>query len=185
MEPKVAENWGVQAFKGTLYETQTQIMNLLSSLKDPESAKILTDSFENEPYSFVFFNTARAIQQGLPATPENVKAEAKRQQRDRTPTQMGLELTSKNICANSPVPDGWIKTDEGWDSTRCGNPTTITDNVWTITQYAGLPVGSSLDACADAPVPDGWAQTSVGWNSTKCGNPTTIVNNVQTIRRVK
>jgi hypothetical protein len=56
-KPKIIKarggNWAVAAFQGTLYATQTEIVNFLSSnqVKDAASAKIATDG----NYSYVFY----------------------------------------------------------------------------------------------------------------------------------
>ena len=151
--------WAVAVYQGTLYETQTQIANLLNSIALPDSAKILVDAYKGQAYSLVFYNSAVAV----------TVADA--------PTQ--------DICAGSPVPAGWIKTNDSWNPTTCGNPTQITNNVWTITQYANLPLDSELTVCAEAQVPNGWVVTNTTWDPTRCGKPdNNSVNNVKTIRRV-
>ena len=88
------------------------------------------------------------------------------------------------ICAGSPIPDGWVKTTDSWSPTSCGNPTEIVYNVLTITQYSNLPVGSTLAICADAPIPNGWVLVNSFWDPNGCGHPTDIIENVQTISRV-
>jgi hypothetical protein len=150
--------WAVAVYQGTLYETQTQITYLLSSIGEPDSAKILVDTFKGQTYSIVYYSATPVV------TVENA------------PTQ--------EICAGSPVPDGWIKTNDSWNPTSCGNPSAITYNVWTITQYANLPIDSQLTVCADAPVPNGWVVINTAWDPTSCGHPTNMVNNVKTIKRV-
>ena len=150
--------WAVAAYPGTLYETQTQVTALLSSISEPDSAKILVDTFKGQTYSIVYYYAPPVISA------------------DTAPAQ--------DICAGSPVPFGWIKTNDSWDPTSCGNPSSITYNVWTITQYADLPLDSQLTVCADAPVPNGWVVINNSWYPTCCGHPTSMVNNVKTIKRV-
>ncbi len=86
------------------------------------------------------------------------------------------------VCAGS-VPSGWIKIDDHWDPTKCGNPATIASNVWTIERYAGKPKGAVMSACSDSP-PRGWSIVSQRWEPTKCGRPGSATNNVMTIKRL-
>lgn len=50
-------NWAVAAFQGTLYETQSSIINFLSSnsVTNSASAKVVTDSFQGTSYTFVVY----------------------------------------------------------------------------------------------------------------------------------
>lgn len=89
-----------------------------------------------------------------------------------------------DVCADSPIPRGYIKTNDHWDPTKCGSPSSIVPNVWTLTRYIDKPVGTTLDVCAGAPVPPGWVVTGTRWNPTACGQPSDIVDNVQQIQRV-
>jgi len=158
MSPGTGAKWAVAVYQGTLYETQTQVANLLNSITQPDSAKILVDTYKGQPYSIVFYNATTVV------TPENA--------------------STQDICAGTPVPPGWIKTNDSWSPTTCGNPTEITYNVWTITEYADLPAGSELTVCADAPVPTGWVVTNTSWDPTRCGHPSNITNNIKTIKRI-
>jgi hypothetical protein len=121
---------------------------------------------------------------GASPTEAEVTAEAERQIKEGLPIETGTPRTTINICAGSPVPAGWIVTDDEWSPTSCGNPTQIVYNVQTITDYASLPVGATLNVCAYAPTPSGWVDVNYSWSPGSCGHPTTIVNNVKTIRRV-
>jgi hypothetical protein len=62
-EPKITKeagaNWAVATFTGTLYETQTSVLNFLNSnqVKNSASAKIATDTFQNVAYTFVVFES--------------------------------------------------------------------------------------------------------------------------------
>ena len=159
MDQSSGGKWAVAAYQGTLYETQTQIATLLSSISYPESAKIMEDTFKGQAYSMVYYDTTPVVTV------------------DSAPTQ--------DICAGSPVPIGWIKTDDSWDPTTCGNPTAITYNVWKITQYADLGPDSELTICADAPVPNGWVVIDTSWDPTRCGQPSnSAINNVKKIKRL-
>jgi hypothetical protein len=89
---------------------------------------------------------------------------------------------SQNVCAGA-VPSGWIKVNDQWDPTKCGNPTSITYNVWTIERYNDKPKGTVMNACSDTP-PSGWTRTDQQWNPTKCGHPTSNVKNIMTIKRL-
>jgi hypothetical protein len=89
---------------------------------------------------------------------------------------------TQTVCAGS-VPSGWIKTDDRWDPTKCGNPTNITYNVWTIEKYVDKPKGAVIVACSDSP-PWGWSIIAQNWEPSKCGKPQAISNNVMTIKRL-
>ena len=89
------------------------------------------------------------------------------------------------VCAGSPVPGGWIVTGGRWDPARCGKPTTVHDNVLTITQHSALPAGASLQVCRGQVTPDGWVAVGGRWDPTSCGRPSTIHDNVVVIRRVQ
>lgn len=90
-----------------------------------------------------------------------------------------IEITT--ICAGQ-VPTGWIKIDDDWNPLRCGNPTSISYNVWTIARYDKQPVGMVMRVCAGV-VPSGWVKIDSSWNPQDCGHPTRISDNVMTIRR--
>lgn len=111
---------------------------------------------------------------------EAVRAEVDRQRNLHVTPDIGVVRESQTICAGQ-LPAGWIKTDDAWNPTTCGNPTSIVYNVWTITRYSNQPVGSSMTACAGA-VPAGWVMINSWWNPTTCSHPTSIVNNVMSIK---
>lgn len=90
---------------------------------------------------------------------------------------------AQTVCANQ-VPRGWIRTNDRWDPTTCGKPTTISYNVWTIEKYHGRPVGSIMRVCSDI-IPRGWVMIDSMWNPTMCGHPTAMTKNVMTIKRVE
>jgi hypothetical protein len=90
---------------------------------------------------------------------------------------------TSTICTGSPVPFGWIVTNDSWDPTRCGNPPTISYNVQTITSHYDQPLGTTLTVCTYAPVPPGWTVTSMRWDPGSCGHPSFISNNISTIQR--
>lgn len=121
---------------------------------------------------------------GLAATADNVKDEADRQLREFTPLGLNEVLQVMEICAGSPIPAGWIKVNDRWDPTRCGNPTSIVYNVWTIERFDSRPVGSVMEVCAGAPTPTGWVDVTTRWDPTRCGHPSSIIHNVKQIRRV-
>ncbi|MBF8186830.1 hypothetical protein ITP53_13970 [Nonomuraea sp. K274] len=86
------------------------------------------------------------------------------------------------VCAWS-VPAGWVKTNDQWDPTRCGNPTAIVNNVWTIETYYDKNIGAVMNVCRGW-VPTGWTTISSRWDPTRCDHPTAIYDNVYTIRRL-
>ena len=114
----------------------------------------------------------------LPEFPEPQPGEASR----LAPLSLGAILTAQNVCAGS-VPSGWIKINDAWNPTVCGNPATITYNVWTIQQLNDEPVGAVIHACTGT-VPAGWAIVGTAWNPTVCGRPATHQSNVMAIKRL-
>jgi hypothetical protein len=114
----------------------------------------------------------------------DIEKEARRQIDSGATLPLDVIFASMNICAGSPIPAGWIKVDDSWNPTACGNPTSIVYNVWTITQYSTMPVGSTLLVCANAPTPHGWVEINRSWNPDRCGHPSAIINNLKLIKRV-
>jgi hypothetical protein len=98
------------------------------------------------------------------------------------PLSLGAILTAQNVCAGA-VPAGWIKINDAWNPTVCGNPATVTYNVWTIQQLSDQPPGAVIYACKGA-APLGWAIVGSAWNPTVCGRPTTNQANVMAIKRL-
>jgi hypothetical protein len=98
------------------------------------------------------------------------------------PLSLGAILTTQNACAGS-APTGWIKINDVWNPTVCGNPTTVTYNVWIIQQLSDQPLGAVIHACNGA-VPSGWTIVGRTWNPTVCGHPTTSQSNVMAIKRL-
>jgi hypothetical protein len=88
----------------------------------------------------------------------------------------------QTICAG-PIPAGWLKTNDAWSPTSCGNPTMITYNVWTIERYDNKPIGAIMTVCNQT-VPSGWATINTSWNPLTCGHPTSNVKNVIQIKRL-
>jgi hypothetical protein len=98
------------------------------------------------------------------------------------PLPLGTILQIQTICAGS-APPGWIKINDVWNPTVCGNPSRITYNVWTIQQFADQPPDAVIQACKGS-VPAGWAVVGTGWNPTMCGHPATNQPNVMAIKRL-
>ena len=98
------------------------------------------------------------------------------------PLALGAILTTQNACAGSAT-SGWIKINDAWNPTVCGNPTIITYNVWTLQQLSDQPVGAVIHACKGA-VPSGWTLVGTAWNPTVCGHPATNQSNVMAIKRL-
>jgi hypothetical protein len=98
------------------------------------------------------------------------------------PLALGAILTTQNVCAGSAA-SGWIKINDAWNPTVCGNPTIITYNVWTLQQLSDQPVGAVIHACKGA-VPSGWTLVGTSWNPTVCGHPATNQSNVMVIKRL-
>ena len=89
---------------------------------------------------------------------------------------------TESVCAGQ-LPSGWIKVDDAWNPTTCGNPTSKTYNVWTIAPYSEKPIGFVMVAC-NGSAPAGWVIVGTTWNPTSCGHPTTNQKNVMTIKRL-
>ncbi len=104
--------------------------------------------------------------------------------KDLPELELNVERTSMHICRGSPVPPGWIKVNDDWSPTSCGNPSYITYNVWLIEQYDNKPVGSTMRVCASAQTPAGWVDVDYDWSPTSCGRPSYITDNVKYIRRI-
>ncbi len=115
-------------------------------------------------------------------TAQQIEQEAMRQQKLQALLPLVTISETQAVCAG-PIPSGWIKVNDAWNPTVCGNPSNISYNVWTIERYDNKPVGSTMQACA-APVPSGWAIVGSNWNPTACGHPSSISNNRMTIKRL-
>ena len=98
------------------------------------------------------------------------------------PLSLGAILQTQIVCAGS-TPPGWIKINDAWNPTVCGNPAAITYNVWTIQQFTDQQPGAVIHACKGA-VPSGWAVVGTGWNPTVCGHPAASQPNVMAIKRL-
>jgi hypothetical protein len=98
------------------------------------------------------------------------------------PLSLETILQTQNICAGS-VPPGWIKINDAWNPTVCGNPARIAYNVWTIQRFSDQPMGAVIHACKGA-VPPGWAIVGTLWNPTVCGHPATNQLNVMAIKQL-
>jgi hypothetical protein len=98
------------------------------------------------------------------------------------PLSLGAISTMQNVCAGSAT-SGWIKINDAWNPTVCGNPAIITYNVWTLQQLSDQPVGAVIHACKGA-VPSGWTLVGSAWNPTVCGHPATNQSNVMVIKRL-
>jgi hypothetical protein len=98
------------------------------------------------------------------------------------PLPLETTLQMQNVCAGS-LPPGWIKINDAWNPTVCGNPTRIAYNVWTIQRFTDQSLGAVIHACR-GPVPTGWAMVGALWNPTVCGHPATNQPNVMAIKRL-
>lgn len=98
------------------------------------------------------------------------------------PLILGAIMHTQNVCTGS-VPAGWIKTNDAWNPTVCGNPARIVYNVWSVQQLSDQPVGAVIYACKGT-IPAGWTIVGAAWNPTLCGHPGTNQLNVMAIRRL-
>ena len=91
------------------------------------------------------------------------------------------------ICTSSPVPAGWLVTNQTTSFTSCPYyGSYLTDNVEAIEQYSPAPVGTTLAVCtAWAATPPGWVvvnQTTVFTSCPYYGKY--LTNNIKTIKRI-
>jgi hypothetical protein len=100
-------------------------------------------------------------------------------------TRRPTSLETQKVCSGTQLA-GWIKVDDEWNPAKCGSPTAIVYNVWTIARYETMPVGTVMSVCANAPTPPGWAKIDDEWSPTKCGHPSSSrVNNIKRIKRMQ
>jgi hypothetical protein len=118
----------------------------------------------------------------IPAPQSTDRREAPVDSPALAPLALGTILRTQDVCAGS-VPSGWIKINDSWNPTVCGNPATITYNVWTIEQLSDQTAGAVIHACKGA-APSGWAIVGTLWNPTVCGHPPTNQPNVMAIKRL-
>ena len=130
---------------------------------------------------FVFSQTGE--NRTRPQTNRDVQRDSPRRDRDQQDQLPARISPAQTVCANE-VPHGWIRTNDQWNPTMCGKPTTITYNVWAIEQYRGRPVGSVMRVCSGV-IPRGWVMTDAMWNPGMCGHPSAMTKNVMTIKRIE
>ncbi|MEU7259708.1 hypothetical protein AB0B21_28430 [Streptomyces rimosus] len=68
---------------------------------------------------------------------------------------------TKTLCRSEVTPSGWLEVRWGKSET-CG--ATDIPNIKTITQVAGLPVGSRVEVCATMVPPEGWQPVSTSYS---------------------
>jgi len=122
---------------------------------------------------------------------------------DAPDTKPDRPFRSANICADFPIPEGWIRTND-WRDKGCGKEerdaaraqlasagaprvksSAYANNWMTITEITHVRIGRSLTACA-GDVPKGWTETARYWDKGRCGNPLKpSIKNVMLIERVK
>src|SRR5277367_1767871 len=83
-----------------------------------------------------------------------IQAQASRVTASDRSLRLAEIAATETVCA-AQVPSGWIKVDDAWNPTTCGNPTTKTYNVWIIREYAGEPIGAVMTVC-NGRAPEGW-----------------------------
>jgi hypothetical protein len=142
------------------------------------------------PISSAALEVPAGVAANLPAAPAPEAKAPLPEQREPQPTEsaalaplpLGAILRTQNVCAGSLTP-GWIKINDAWNPTVCGNPATITYNVWTLQQLSDQPLATVIYACKGI-VPSGWAIVGAAWNPTVCGHPATNQSNVMAIKRL-
>jgi hypothetical protein len=152
----------------------------------PKPGSIVDAVLDILPATIVAAPTARPttvapskLESPSPPTPAVVRSESGR------PTSLPLNtiVHTQNVCAGSS-PDGWIKTNDAWSTTVCGQPASITFNVWTLQQISDQPIGTIVHACMGT-TPPGWMVLERIWNPTVCGHPSGPQTNVMVIQRSK
>src|SRR5581483_9377980 len=92
----------------------------------------------------------------------------------------------QTICSNTPIPDGWVKTDDYTDTLRCGYPfNPLALNVWVIQRFSDKHRDDHIIIC-NPPLPKmpaGWAVDGTFTSSINCGHPVNAnANNMATIK---
>lgn len=89
---------------------------------------------------------------------------------------------SQTICANTPIPTGWIVT-AYFDSYLCGQPGTIYRNARTIKDIRDTPSGGTVTGCINPPPPSGFYATALSYsaNCEPSKSPNGLLNNQQTL----
>lgn len=124
-----------------------------------------------------------AVLEVLPSATAGLPAAAPTEAPTLAPASVGTIFRTQNVCAGA-VASGWIKINDAWNPTVCGNPATLTYNVWTLQQLSDQSVGAVIHACR-GPVPSGWSLVGTAWNPTVCGHPATNQSNVMVIKRLE
>lgn len=122
---------------------------------------------------------APASKSEMPPQPNAAAAVAERQTANSLPLK--VIVGTQNICAGS-TPPGWVKINEAWNPTVCGQPAAVTFNVWTLQHIAEQPIGAIVYACT-GPTPPDWKVLERVWNPTVCGQPADQQANVMVIQR--
>lgn len=73
--------------------------------------------------------------------------------------------STQGICANQPVPAGYVRTGYYTDF-NCGSGT---NTAMYIKSIGGCPAGTSIGCCANQPVPSGWVRTGY-FTDFNCGS---------------
>jgi hypothetical protein len=142
------------------------------------------------PITAATLEAPAAVAASLPAAPSAAPKAPLPEHREAQPIEaptlaplaLGAILTTQIVCAGSTA-SGWIKINDAWNPTVCGNPATVTYNVWTLQQLSDQPLGAVIHACRGA-VPSGWTLVGTAWNPTVCGRPATNQSNVMAIKRL-
>ncbi|WP_043625977.1 hypothetical protein [Nonomuraea candida] len=103
-----------------------------------------------------------------------------------SPAQAGASAQmlgpSQNVCANAPIPTGWIPT-AYFDWYQCGQPGTIYYNAKTIKDVTDTSAGGTVTGCITPPPPAGFYATALSY-SYDCEiskTPNGVLNNQQTL----
>lgn len=99
-------------------------------------------------------------------------------------TEEAAPAQRREVCVGGEVSDGWIVVDARWVPTKCGNPTSIEDNVWVVERYADKPPGTTMVVCTFARTPPGWEVVGTAWSATQCEDTSVSEHNTKRIRRL-
>ncbi len=109
-------------------------------------------------------------------------AQASYVQAGDNPLPLAEIADTESVCAGQ-LPSGWIKVNDAWNPTSCGNPARLSYNIWMIARYSEKPIGFVMVAC-NGTAPPGWVIVGTAWNPTACGHPSVNQRNMMTIKRV-
>ena len=91
---------------------------------------------------------------------------------------------AEEVCKDSPVPDGYLVTDDRHDDSKCGPNYTSIRNVWVLARYDEKRTGTVIDVCSFNLTPKGWVEIDHRHDTSAC-SPGVQGTNVKTIKKLK